>query len=113
MDTLCRKLLFGAISCNIAHVAYGSLELISKEIVSCSNSNVCVDGKNLRIVLKASALETTAGEGSIIGTITGGQSWNDSYGEWTLLHPINIELDYQNAVWEHQLEEIKQFYLKT
>ena len=33
------------------------------------------------------------------GDSSGGQSWNDSYGEWTLLETLNIDIEYKNAVW--------------
>eukprot|EP01083_Nonionella_stella_P162707 534361_1 len=85
---------------DLLHVVHGLVELQSMEIVSCANKNICHEEKNLRIVLKASTIETTAGAGSISGIVTGGQSWNDSFGNWELLESLNIDINYHDAVWE-------------
>eukprot|EP01083_Nonionella_stella_P266900 902251_1 len=83
------------------------------EVVSCANKNICQDGKNLRIVLKASTIETAAGTGSMSGIITGGQSWSDAQGNWQLRESLTIDINYQNAVWEYQLQNNGIFWTKT
>eukprot|EP01084_Bolivina_argentea_P025747 47879_1 len=82
---------------HLFHVGYGLVELQSMEVVSCANKNICQDGKNLRIVLKASAIETVAGTGSMSGIITGGQSWSDAQGNWQLRESLTIDINYHNA----------------
>eukprot|EP01083_Nonionella_stella_P232170 819293_1 len=97
----------------LCHVVHGLMELQSMEIVSCANKNICHDDKNLRIVLKASTIETNPGSGSISGIVTGGQNWNDSFGNWELLESLNIDINYHDAVWEYQLEDEGTFWTKT
>eukprot|EP01083_Nonionella_stella_P067463 178471_1 len=92
------------------NIARGLVELQSMEIVSCANKNICHENKNLRIVLKASAIEPTAGTASISGVVTGGQMWNDTHGEWELLESLNIDINYHDAVWEYQLEDKGTFW---
>eukprot|EP01083_Nonionella_stella_P058497 153168_1 len=55
----------------LCHIAHSLMELQSMEIVSCANKNICRDDQNLRIVLKASTIETSPGSGSISGIVTG------------------------------------------
>eukprot|EP01083_Nonionella_stella_P058498 153169_1 len=83
----------------LCHIAHSLMELQSMEIVSCANKNICRDDQNLRIVLKASTIETSPGSGSISGIVTGGQNWNDSFGNWELLESLNININYHDAVW--------------
>eukprot|EP01083_Nonionella_stella_P156871 508513_1 len=85
---------------SLFHATHAFMELQSMEIVSCANKNICHEDKNLRIVLKASTIEITPGTGSISGIVTGGQSWNDSFGNWELLESLNIDINYHDAVWE-------------
>eukprot|EP01083_Nonionella_stella_P316148 1144808_1 len=96
----------------LCHIAHGLMELQSMEIVSCANKNICHEDKNLRIVLKVSTIETTPGAGSISGIVTGGQNWNDSFGNWELLESLNIDIDYHDAVWEYQLKDAGTFWTK-
>eukprot|EP01084_Bolivina_argentea_P296977 511571_1 len=96
----------------LLHRAYCLIELQSMEIASCANKNVCHNDTNLRMVLTASASETS-GNGSISGVITAGQTWTDSYGDWKLRESLTININYiQNAVWEYQLEDVGKFWTK-
>eukprot|EP01083_Nonionella_stella_P097967 275414_1 len=105
------NLLLGVL--HLLYLTHGLIELQSMELVSCANKNICHENKNLRIVLKASAIETASGTGSISGIITGGQTWNDSHGQWELLESLNIAINYRDAVWEYQLEDKGSFWTKT
>eukprot|EP01083_Nonionella_stella_P097741 274761_1 len=98
---------------SFCHIARGLMELQSMEIVSCANKNICHEDKNLRIVLRASTIETIPGSASISGIVTGGQNWNDSFGNWELLESLNIDINYHDAVWEYQLEDKGTFWTKN
>jgi len=79
-----------------------ALVLDSMEMVACDNSHLCDDGVNLRIVFNASASKVSPGLGSFIGTISSGNQWNDSFGEWELTQSIEIDIDY-DAFSEYKL----------
>eukprot|EP01083_Nonionella_stella_P279515 950814_1 len=111
--TVLNMMMWLAVMVYLCHIALGLMELQSMEIVSCANKNICHDGKNLRIVLKASTIETTPGAGSMSGIVTGGQNWNDSFGNWELLESLNIDINYHDAVWEYQLDDGGTFWTKA
>eukprot|EP01084_Bolivina_argentea_P296975 511568_1 len=47
------------------------------------------------------------------GIITGGQSWSDAQGNWQLRESLTIDINYQNAVWEYQLQDEGIFWTKA
>jgi hypothetical protein len=101
-------LFFSAIP--IMDVGFSVIDLQSISVVPCTNKAICQNGKNLKIIFRASAIETASGIGNISGIITAGHAWNDSFGNWTLSESIEIDINYRNAVWEYRLNEVGQFF---
>jgi len=110
--TMPGRVLTTAFLC-LSSIVRGLIDVTFMEVVDCADKFVCQDGKNLRIVFEASAIEMSEGEGTITGIVTGGQMWSDDNGDWELLESLMVEINYTNALWEYQLEELKQFSIKT